>query len=278
MIAHSGDQTSERPYEQIAFQFSHHTLQQDGSIAHKDQFIHLERGSFPNFHFLRALKISLQSDSGTIFMYAPHENTVLCQIFDQLSESTEPDREELQTFIRTITNSKEDSSRGEWSGPRSMVDMCDLVKKYFYHPLTGGSNSIKKVLPAVLSESKLLKTKYSKPIYGNEIKSNNFSNQVWLQLDQSGAVIDPYKQLPPVFDGISEEKLNNFLFDGDDLRDGGSALMAFAKMQFTQMTDEERSRIRAALLRYCELDTLAMVMIYEYWMDATGIGRAKLAA
>ena len=32
------------------------------------------------------------------------------------------------------------------------------------------------------------------------------------------------------------------------------------------MDDEERSRITAALLRYCELDTLAMAMIVEAWM------------
>jgi hypothetical protein len=31
--------------------------------------------------------------------------------------------------------------------------------------------------------------------------------------------------------------------------------------------EEERLAIRQALLRYCELDTLAMVMIYEAWVD-----------
>jgi len=38
-------------------------------------------------------------------------------------------------------------------------------------------------------------------------------------------------------------------------------------MQFTEMTAEERERIKAALLRYCELDTFAMVMIYEAFKD-----------
>jgi hypothetical protein len=31
------------------------------------------------------------------------------------------------------------------------------------------------------------------------------------------------------------------------------------------MSDQERTQIAKALLRYCELDTLAMVMIWEYW-------------
>jgi hypothetical protein len=30
------------------------------------------------------------------------------------------------------------------------------------------------------------------------------------------------------------------------------------------MSDKERGQISAALLKYCELDTLAMVMIYEH--------------
>ncbi len=50
-----------------------------------------------------------------------------------------------------------------------------------------------------------------------------------------------------------------------EINNGGAALTAYALMQFTQMTDGERTKIKDALLRYCELDTLAMVMIYEAW-------------
>ena len=44
-------------------------------------------------------------------------------------------------------------------------------------------------------------------------------------------------------------------------------MMAYARLQFEDMTDEERNEIRNGLLRYCELDTLAMVMVYEGWKD-----------
>jgi hypothetical protein len=36
-------------------------------------------------------------------------------------------------------------------------------------------------------------------------------------------------------------------------------------MQFTEMHPSEYDALRAGLLRYCELDTLAMVMIFEGW-------------
>ena len=73
-----------RPYEQIAFQFSHHIVKKDLSIEHSGQFISFEPGVFPNYNFVRALKRELDKDNGTIFRYHNHENTVLNQIFDQL--------------------------------------------------------------------------------------------------------------------------------------------------------------------------------------------------
>jgi len=33
------------------------------------------------------------------------------------------------------------------------------------------------------------------------------------------------------------------------------------------MSKEERKELTNALLKYCELDTLAMVMIYEYFVE-----------
>ena len=48
---------------------------------------------------------------------------------------------------------------------------------------------------------------------------------------------------------------------------GLAPLTAYAKMQFEEMSDYERDEISKALLKYCELDTMAMVMIYEGWKD-----------
>ena len=42
-------------------------------------------------------------------------------------------------------------------------------------------------------------------------------------------------------------------------------MTAFAKMKFAEITDFEREKINNGLLKYCELDTMAMIMIWEYW-------------
>ncbi len=38
-------------------------------------------------------------------------------------------------------------------------------------------------------------------------------------------------------------------------------------MQYQEMSDYEKNELSQALLNYCELDTMAMVMIYEGWRE-----------
>lgn len=256
-----------RPYEGVAFQFSHHIMNQDGSIEHKGEYLNTKKGIFPNFDFIRALKKELENDEGSIFRYAAHENTFLNIIYDQLKASNELDKDILCDWIKTITSSRNDSVE-KWEGDRNMIDMLELVKKYYYNPLTKGSNSIKAVLPAVLNSSSFLQKKYSKPIYGakNGIKSLNFPNWQWIKLNENREPESPYKLLPLLFEDIDSEELENFITDSK-LADGGAAMTAYAKMQFTDIADVEREKIIKGLLKYCELDTFAMVMIMEEWME-----------
>ena len=47
-------------------------------------------------------------------------------------------------------------------------------------------------------------------------------------------------------------------------------MMAYARMQFDDISPEERNTVFNALLSYCELYTLAMVMIVEAWKGVFG--------
>ena len=70
--------------------------------------------------------------------------------------------------------------------------------------------------------------------------------------------------LPKVFKNVTQDEIENILSDIDNIDDGGAALAAYGKIQYTDMSERERQEISEALKRYCELDTLAMVMIYEH--------------
>ena len=254
------------PYEGIAFQFSHHVVYENGRIEHKGEYLNTAPGVFPNYEFVRKLKAELETDEGSVFRYAAHENSFLNIIYKQLKNSEEPDCEELCSFIQTITYSV-NGSEEKWTGERDMIDMCELVKRYYYNPATNGSNSIKYVLPAILNSSEFLQKKYSQPIYGAKdgIASHNYQNWTWIEF-KDGKVTDPYKLLPNMFQDVDTKDFE-LLNGNDEIRDGGAALTAYAKMQFEEMSDLERNEIRKALLKYCELDTFAMVMIYEGWKD-----------
>ena len=266
-----------KPYEQVAFQFSHHTIDKDGNIKHAGQYLNEDVTKFPNFEFVRTLYRQLKDDNGTIFRYATHENSILRAIAGQLADSDEPDKAELIAFIRSITHEKDKNHNLVYQGERDMVDLLQVVKRYFYQlDEMHGSNSIKQVLPAVLNSSQYLKQKYSQPIYGSIISSCNIKETeplAWIKLEADGHVDSPYHQLPSVGEliGMSEEEMDQMEQLSTDEKDfevanGGAALTAYNKLMFCEgqgMNDA----LRQALLRYCELDTMSMVFIWEYFHD-----------
>ena len=260
-----------RPYEQIAFQFSHHRvdLNKDGSyrITHAGQYINTEKGHFPNFDFIRALKNELDKENGTIFRYSNHENTILREIHKQLDNSYEEDKEELQAFIESITHYKD--GKDEFVGKRDMVDLADVVLKYYFHPMMKGRYSIKVVLPSVLNSSDFIKDKYSHFIYGTEeMPSMNLTKpKTWIEYEEDGKTVkNPYKLLPPIATYLndSEDSIEG-LENDESITNGGAALAAYSKLQFSD--DSMTEALKSALLTYCELDTLAMVFIWEYFKN-----------
>lgn len=268
-----------RPYEMVAFQFSQHTIDEQDKVRHQTQWLNDKPGAFPNFDFVRKLRGAL-GDRGTIFRYSGHENSVLNAIRRQLLASTEPDRDELVAWIESITSHWDvvivgDKEKGKKVvGPRNMTDLLEWIKWYYFDPDCNGSNSLKAILPSIINRSARLQEKYSQPIYGSEIFSHNFKAHVWLQRDENGWR-NPYELLPRVLGNHSRGELDSMGADAinpdDDLADGGAAMMAYNYMQFPQMSEAERLATIDALHRYCELDTMAMVMLWEGLEDLVGL-------
>ncbi len=252
----------QKPYEQVAFQFSHHIYHKDGTIEHASEFISTEPGVYPNFLFARALMEALSKNNGSVFKFASHENTIVNAIIEQLIQSNEADKDELIVFLKSISHSKKNITQETWKGERDMIDLCKVIKHFYYNPLTNGSNSIKKVLPAVFETSTFIREKYSKPIGQINLGSKNFQkSKIWLE-EIDNKIQDPYLSLPKIFNEHTPDF--ELISEMEELADGGAALTAFGKLQYTDMSIEERKAITNSLLRYCELDTLAMVMIYEH--------------
>ena len=273
-----------RPFQTLAFQFSHHIMEKlnDGQIRirHANQWISNQAGFFPSIEFVRQLRKALMPSGqleGTVFRYHSHENTVLRGLRKTIQDAGlafVPDAKELISFIDLITKSTADESKiyGPFVGKRAMVDLHRLIQEGYYSAKAGGSNSLKFMLPAILYDASDVAATYRKPgIYGAglAIESLNFKESqghVWLQ---SGKGSDPYKTLPGIF-GPEHGDLNEMLLrlagDGEEegaINQGGLAMTAYNYTQFKDLSDSERKSIEQALLRYCELDTLAMVILVQ---------------
>lgn len=257
---------SSRPQDLVAFQFSHHVMHADGKIEHAGEFLCTQRGMSPNTGFVASLREQLGGDDGAVLHYAPHEVSTLRSIAGQIRfrQAEIPEASALLSFIDTI------APAGDRDRKRQVIDLCRLVKRFYYAPSMGGSNSIKDVLPAILRESEFLRRKYSQPVYGAKggIPSRNFNDMAWVD-QKEGHVRDPYMLLPPI--GGDAPHAADVGGGGGKypktLRNGGAAMQAYADLVLNDWSDTRRQAVQQAILRYCELDTLAMVFIVEAWRE-----------
>jgi hypothetical protein len=258
-----------RPNQKVIFQYSIHKIdKKDGQdvISHHAQFIDLSQRD-PTIHLIRSLYRDLGTH-GSVFMYSHYENTCLNDIEVYLDNHAEfEDRETLVNFIHSLTYRKKDqyglSKRKP--GKRALIDLCEWVRESYLDPATKGSVSIKKILPSMIKHSGYLQTFYGqKDLYGKNltINSHNYENVQWIVKTKDGFA-DPYQLLInplPLEEQASEEDNEDSAIEINNV---GLALIAYAKVQNEHMDSRQIEQYREALLKYCELDTLAMVMVYQ---------------
>ena len=256
------------------FQFSIHRLDENGQLTHADEFIDLSTEGDVNVAMVRRLKQALGS-TGTVMRWSDYENTVLNEARSLLLASNRPpdDRDDLVAFIETLTEKKQ-GKRLLRRGQRNMVDQAQWAAQFYFHPLTRGSSSIKAVLPAVMGSSSHLRELYSRAIYGtDEMPSKNFSGETWwvAQPGEPGEPQDPYALLAGRASAGSDAVDSDRHYERfESIAEGGSAMMAYIRSQSGAVNPEEKTAMEKSLLRYCELDTLAMAMIMQAWRAEAG--------
>lgn len=231
------------PYHLLLFQFSCHTLRDDGSWSHHQWIDDLESG-YPNYELIRQLINVSDIEEGTIVQYSNFERNALKTIRRELMDEHNqlPDAARLIEWIEKIIH-RNDSSHHK---PPYVADLSRLVKNFYYNCEMGNSLSIKDVLQSVMSHSNFLMQKYSQPY-----SSHNFEAMQWWQSDGKGGARNPY----------------NLLMETGEapIRRGTEAMVVYGKLISQEWSEEQIEAFQHALLKYCELDTLAMVMIYQHW-------------
>jgi hypothetical protein len=117
-----------RPYQQITFQFSLHTLAESGAFSHT-AFLDLSGGD-PSEPFAKAL-IAACGENGPVFVYNAAFET---------------------TRIRELAKRYPDLAEALLAINARVVDLLPIARNRYYHHSQQGSWSIKAVLPAAVPE------------------------------------------------------------------------------------------------------------------------------
>lgn len=218
---------SMKPFEQIAFQWSCHTLTAPDAELKHCEWINVDP-KLPNIEFSRALRDAI-GNKGTVFTWSHHEETTLKDIARQMEEYRLGDDETLKWLQQVAQSGR-------------IFDLCKHAQAHYFHPKMKGSNSIKAVLPAVWESNPALRAHRWFSSYAKQ---------------ESGRVLSPYETLPmlEIYD------------KAEVVAEGTGAMYAYQEMVYgAGLRDPEtKNAWRALLAQYCKLDTLAMVMIWQHW-------------
>jgi hypothetical protein len=234
-----------RPYEQVAFQWSCHTIREDGAPLEHAEWINVI-DAFPNFAFAESL-MGHVGERGSFLMWSHHENSVLNDIRRQM-QRYRYSNPLLERWLNVVP--KHDRNASSF-----IVDMCDLAKRYYFHPKMKGRLSLKYVLPAIWESDETL---HRLPEFAKYYRREN------------GRLLSPYDTLLPLPFGNPEEEFDT----AEVVTEGTGAMRAYQEMLYGVSRHNEvlKERWRRLLLQYCELDTAAMVIVWRHWTRDASLG------
>lgn len=219
-----------RPFEALAFQWSCQTIAAPDATPQPSHWLQRD-DSYPNQTFAETLRGQLGA-RGSILVWSTHESTILGTILRQLEERGEGDSDDA-VWIRDVLASDR------------LVDLNQWTLRHYFHPRMGGRTSLKVVADAVWRENAGVRQRLPQ----------------FRAKDENGWV-SPYHALPPMH------------INGRDISvtEGSGAILAYYQMMehVTRETPGNTEQWRRLLLQYCDLDTLAMVMVWWHWRDLVG--------
>jgi hypothetical protein len=186
---------------------------------------------WPNKLFVESLRETI-GDTGPVLTWSHFESTTIKQIMSELLRFGH-DVPDLEAWMADVVENR-------------IVDLHDWARRDYYHPGMRGKTGIKVVLDALWKSDAVMREQFV----------------AWTGLP-ADASRDPYASLPPVeISGVLQ-----------DVHEGTGAMRAYQEMMYgADKNDPEKKEMWAGLLqRYCELDTLSMVLILEHWRRSVGI-------
>ena len=236
-----------RPYGQVAFQWSCHIIDKPGAPIRHTEWLDTDSED-PASGFLQSLK-ELLGDTGTIYHWGNYEVAVTQELVNEIRADCSK-----ATLVAWADRNWGYGKGKEAVRSQRTLDLCNISREHFYDPAMKGSHSIKVVLPVAWKQKEIqaLFPEYAK--------------------DRNGKpALNPYDALPALTlldrepSGLSQLAA---LEELDIVKDGTGAMRAYEHVRYGigSSLPAVREDVRRQLLRYCQLDTAAMVMVWRYWL------------
>jgi Domain of unknown function(DUF2779) len=190
-----------------------------------------DKDAWPNRSFAESLRQAI-GDSGPVLTWSHFEATTFKQIIADLDRFGHV----VPELVEWMTDVFE----------HRIVDMHEWARRDYYHPGMKGRTSIKVVLDALWKSDPAMRAQFS-------------AWTAWPADDTR----DPYACLPAV-------EIAGTL---QDVHEGTGAMRAYQEMMYGADKNDPISRAMwsGLLRRYCELDTMSMVLILEHWRRCVGL-------
>lgn len=228
------------PYKPVLFQFSCHSLHHDGRLDHHQWLDSNSRG-FPHENFVRRLTDIPHINRGVIMQYSPFEKQALTTLNRDFIRNR-PHNDSLVLKLRKLIEGSDELKESRF------LDMNKLVRDFYYNSEMNDGLGLKQVFFSTIKTSYYLRQRYQEPV--------NFGGaRIHLVKEENGEFVNPYSLIQ---------------YDDETIDEGLTAMHAWLHTKTPFCGEKKRSEIHSALRRYCSLDSLALVMIFQHWSHLAG--------
>lgn len=231
-------------YDPIYFQFSCHTLYEDGSVIH-NEWLDISADSNPHKGFLEAFLSINDISKGTFVQYSPFEKQALFRLLRETEINSE-----LSQFCAPLKVLLHKNGQR-----RDFFDLSRTIRDGYYNCKLEGGLSLKETLNSILN-IEMDTGKRSAMDYDFGGKRVDFYKP-----DPLGGVLNPYDQL------MDDSVLN--------IGDGESAMHAYISLKAGAIDSETEETLIKLLKRYCTLDSYAMIIITNHLKKVAKQGDEK---
>ncbi len=222
------------PYKPVYFQYSCHTLYENGEIKEANWLDEDSSSGHPHHRFIHSLTGVKDIYRGTIVQYSPFEVQGVRQLLAEMKRNSMKNENEIDRLKRLLGGNSSKDNR--------FYDISSLIRDAYFSSKLEGSLGLKQVLKSIL--------KWQKENSHNTDKTVRiFDKEINLFPEDDTKSNNPYKQIQD---------------DVTAIDDGENAMHAYISMKSDLLTKEESAELPEQLKRYCALDSYSMILIYKH--------------